>query len=310
MYVDVGYLLSASAVRVTGTSLRNGIQVDYESLIDALVQQAEALSELPMLRVHWYDSAREGVPDGPQQFIGELPNVKLRLGRFGVDSQQKGVDLRIGLDLVTHARNGVADVFILISGDDDLTEAVEEAQVHGVQVILLAVPNAQDRPHGISRHLIRAADGLKIIFSDAIDQAVTKVKSLSAVPSTVTVSQGGPLRVKAPSTGFTAREAPGPSSAPASRGASRMPAVGTADHAEPVDLSEQIGSVVTNVLTTFRSSATPEALAELTAGKPSIPRDIDKALLTDLSDRLGEDDLSEAVRQRLRARFWEQYDQV
>lgn len=310
LYVDVGYLLSASAVRVTGTSLRNGIQVDYESLIDGLVQQAERLSELPMLRVHWYDSARDGVPDGPQQFIGELPNVKLRLGRFGVDSQQKGVDLRIGLDLVTHARNAVADVFILVSGDDDLTEAVEEAQVHGVQVILLAVPNAQDRPHGISRHLIRAADGLKIIFPDTIDQAVTKVKSLSAVPSTVAVSQGGPLRAKAPSTGFTGREASGLSSMPASRGTPGMPAIGTTNHEEPVDLAEQIRAVVTNVLTTFRSSAMPEALAELTAGKPSIPRDIDKALLTDLSDRLGEDDLSEAVRHQLRARFWEQYDQV
>ncbi|WP_428967099.1 NYN domain-containing protein [Micromonospora fluostatini] len=41
---------------------------------------------------------------------------------------------------MTHARNAVADVFVLVPGDDDLTEAVEEAQVHGVQVILLAVP--------------------------------------------------------------------------------------------------------------------------------------------------------------------------
>ena len=160
--MDVGYLLSGAAVRVTGTSLRNGIQVDYESLIDGLVQQAEKLSELPVLRVHWYDSARDGVPDAQQQSIGELSNVKLRLGRFGMEGQQKGVDLRIGLDLVTHARNGIAEVFILVSGDDDLTEAVEEAQVHGVQVFLLAIPNADDKPHGISRHLIRAADGLKI----------------------------------------------------------------------------------------------------------------------------------------------------
>ncbi|MFY1686188.1 NYN domain-containing protein [Micromonospora sp. WMMD730] len=313
--MDVGYLLSAAAVRVTGTSLRNGIQVDYESLIDALVQQSEALSELPMLRVHWYDSARDGVPDGSQQFIGELPNVKLRLGRFGVDGQQKGVDLRIGLDLVMHARNAVADVFVLVSGDDDLTEAVEEAQVHGVQVILLAVPNGQDRPHGISRHLIRAADGLKIIFPDAIDTAVTKMETPSAVPSPMAVSPGGHQpggRAKAPMTGSTAQEgsrAPRLSSVPASSGALAI-RTDTTNHEDPPDLAEQIGSVVTNVLTTFRSSATPEALAELTAGKPSIPRDIDKALLTDLSERLGEVDLGEAVRHQLRARFWEQYDQA
>ncbi|GAA0562596.1 NYN domain-containing protein [Paractinoplanes ferrugineus] len=282
--MDVGYLLSATAVRVTGTSLRNGIQVDYEPLIDALVQQAEALSELPVLRVHWYDSARDGVPDTLQQFIGELPNVKLRLGRFGVDGQQKGVDLRIGLDLVTHARNGAADVFILVSGDDDLTEAVEEAQVHGVQVILLAVPNAEDRPHGISRHLIRAADGLKILFPDTIDQTVTKVEMSPppTQPTAQSIAVGGPggrLRAKA-------------------------------KYEEPAELAEQIDSVVTNVLTTFRRSATPEALAELTTGKPSIPRDIDKALLTDLSDRRGGTDLSEAVRHQLRGEFWEQYDKV
>src|SRR4051794_22337312 len=182
LYVDVGYLLSAAAVRVTGTSLRNGIHVDYEPLVDALIQQAERLTELPVLRVHWYDSARDGVPDNQQQLIGELPNVKLRLGRFGVDGQQKGVDLRIGLDLVTHARNGAADVFILVSGDDDLTEAVEEAQVHGVQVILLAVPNTENKPHGISRHLMRAADGLELLPPEAIDRTVTRVETPPAPP--------------------------------------------------------------------------------------------------------------------------------
>lgn len=156
LYVDVGYLLSSAAVRVTGTSLRSGVHVDYAPLIDSLVRQAERMSGLSVMRVHWYDSARDGVPDPQQQRIGELPRVKLRLGRFGMDGQQKGVDLRIGLDLVTHARHGAADVFVLVSGDDDLTEAVEEAQVHGVQVILLAVPNTEEKPHGISRHLIRA----------------------------------------------------------------------------------------------------------------------------------------------------------
>jgi uncharacterized LabA/DUF88 family protein len=292
LYVDVGYLLSAVAVRVTGTSLRNGVQVDYEPLIDALVQQAEALSELPVLRVHWYDSARDGVPDGQQQFIGELPNVKLRLGRFGVDGQQKGVDLRIGLDLVTHARNGAAEVFILVSGDDDLTEAVEEAQVHGVQVILLAVPNASDKPHGISRHLIRAADGLKIIFPDTVDQTVTKVEVAPAA--------------RPPSTALTWPAVP--------RAAPKSPAPAEASsrpHPEDSqELAEQIDSVVDNVLATFRRSATPEVLAELTAGKPSIPRDIDKALLTDLSDRRGEIDLSEDLRHRLRAQFWKNYDEA
>ncbi|MEV0900989.1 NYN domain-containing protein [Actinoplanes sp. NPDC049802] len=292
--MDVGYLLSAAAVRVTGTSLRNGIQVDYESLVDELVQQAEKLSELPVLRVHWYDSARDGVPDTQQQFIGELSNVKLRLGRFGVEGQQKGVDLRIGLDLVTHARNGVSEVFFLVSGDDDLTEAVEEAQVHGVQVFLLAVPSADDRPHGISRHLIRAADGLKILFPEIIDRTVTKVE----MPPMVVASKAGRPQADAIPMSLDGRGDSDPFHPPA-----------TYPSGTSID-SEQIDSVVNGVLTTFRKSASAEELAALAAGKPSIPRDIDKALLTDLSDRLGEIDLNEAVRHKLRAQFWAKYDEA
>ena len=85
---------------------------------------------------------RDGVPDPKHQIIGELPKV-----------------------------------FILISGDDDLTEAVAEAQVHGVQVILLAVANTENKPHGMSRHLIRAADGLEILPPETIAQTVTKAET-------------------------------------------------------------------------------------------------------------------------------------
>ncbi len=81
-----------------------------------------------VLRVHWYDSARNGVPDARQERIGELSKVKLRLGRFGVNGEQKGVDLRIGLDLVAYE-------FFLVSSSNDL----DEAQVHGVQVVVRAV---------------------------------------------------------------------------------------------------------------------------------------------------------------------------
>ncbi|WP_200182848.1 NYN domain-containing protein, partial [Tomitella biformata] len=175
LYVDAGYLLASAATRVTGTSLRGGIHVEYPPLIRTLIDTAETLSGLPALRVHWYDSARNGVPDTQQERIGELSKVKLRLGRFGVNGEQKGVDLRMGLDLVAHARNGASDVFFLVSGDDDLAEAVEEAQVHGIQVVLLAVPTLAGKPHGVSRHLIRAADELDSIDGAAIDAAVLKV---------------------------------------------------------------------------------------------------------------------------------------
>ena len=128
-----------------------------------------------MLRVNWYDSGggRGGTPDRVQEQIGLLPRVKLRLGRLSHAGEQKGVDLKIGLDLVTHARNNAVDVMFLVSGDDDLTEAVEEAQAHGIEVVLMAVQVVGGKPHAVSKHLLRAADRLELLEEKAIDSSVT-----------------------------------------------------------------------------------------------------------------------------------------
>ena len=95
---------------------------DFVTAIDTASQRAEAA--IAGIRESALEAQRAlgGQKELAQQRIGELPKVKLRLGRFGVDGQQKGVDLRIGLDLVAHARNGAADVFFLVSGDDDLVD--------------------------------------------------------------------------------------------------------------------------------------------------------------------------------------------
>ncbi|WP_072816218.1 NYN domain-containing protein [Rhodococcus zopfii] len=318
LYIDVGYLLASAATRVTGTSLRSGIHVDYSGLVSALVETAQDRSGLPVLRVYWYDSARHGIPDVQQERIGELSKVKLRLGRFGVNGEQKGVDLRIGLDLVAHARNGTSDVFFLVSGDDDLTEAVEEAQVHGVQVVLLAVPTATGTSHGVSRHLIRAADELDIIDGGVIDAAVLKVDR-QPVPAPLPTSPA-PLGVPATRpAGRTpldvaararASSTPRPSSVLAYSSTTGSPAqvLPGYDHDEAKD-DPAIDEVVTRVLTSFRESATADEKLELARARPSIPREIDRALLLDASVAMQHYDLDENSRYRLRARFWEKYDE-
>jgi len=174
VYVDVGYLLASAATRVTGSSLRSGIEVDYAGLIAGLVAQVEADSGLPLLRVNWYDSGARsgGQPDYHQDQIGLLPRIKLRLGRLSYAGEQKGVDVRLGLDLALQGRARVADVVYLVSGDDDLTEAVEEAQSAGVQVVLLSVPGLNGHGHAVSKHLRRAADGEQPIDAEIIDRCV------------------------------------------------------------------------------------------------------------------------------------------
>lgn len=228
-YVDVGYLLAAAATRVTGSSLRRGVQTEYAELIAALIAQIEADSGMPLLRVNWYDAGSRpgGMPDATQDEIGALPRVKLRLGRLSYSGEQKGVDVRIGLDLAIQAQHRVADVAYLVSGDDDLTEAVEEAQGRGVQVVLLAVAGQDERPLAVSKHLIRAADRVLLIDPAAIDRTV---KSM-AIPEGLLSSLAGDAEAAGPAADAGAEAEAGaatdPSAVPSTAGSSADAAGGT-----------------------------------------------------------------------------------
>ncbi|HWT33966.1 MAG TPA: NYN domain-containing protein [Microbacterium sp.] len=315
LYVDAGYLLSASATRVAGTSLRGAVTVDYAELAASLIRHAEASEGLKVLRINWYDAGRHGTPSLEQEQIALLPRLKLRLGRTGYDGEQKGVDLRIGLDMLTHARNGAADVFFLVSGDDDLTEAVEEAQAHGVQVTVLAIPDAEGNPHGVSRHLRMAADSVEVFSGQTIDALVERraVADSAAVGVPSPAMFGGTHRPAAPvtaavPTGGANRRVSEPAARPAHElvysSATGAAPTGQAVYVDDAHLTEQIDEVCRRVLTAWLRGAAPEARTALDAGRPQIPRDIDRTLLVDLSDARGEYDLTDSLRYRLRERFW------
>jgi hypothetical protein len=363
VYVDVGYLLASAATRVTGTSLRSGVEVDHWSLIQAIMEQAAESSGLPVLRVNWYDSGggRGGTPDREQEQIGLLPRVKLRLGRLSHSGEQKGVDLKIGLDLVTHARNSAVDVMFLLSGDDDLTEAVEEAQAHGIEVVLLAVPGDRGKPHAVSKHLLRAADRLELISEKAIDSAVTTVVremfqqpvvpyvpqepartdaapapaagATAAVAAAVTsppvapappadhgadhadhgADHGAEGGAKPPTPALMPRKltAPLPPAAPvppaavlAYQSTTGRPSGGWFESVDPAEEERLVDQVCASVLDSWARGASDEARADLLRGEPTIPSEIDRALLVDLSNRLGIYALDEPTRHILRSRFW------
>lgn len=319
VYVDAGYLLSASATLVTGTSLRSGINVNYKSLLDALLNEGARCSDLRVLRVHWYDAAYRGVPGHEHEQIGMLPRVKLRLGRVGFEGQQKGVDLRIGLDMVTHARNGAVDTIVLVSGDDDLTVAVEEAQLHGVEVILLAVPDQNERPQAVSRHLQLAADQLEIVDRGVIEGAVTR----KARPLTPEPPVSKPVEVPANTSqppvptpaSIVARDlttARPTSSAPRSllaySSSTAGPASGDLRYLADEEYAEQIERVARKVVQSFLTSAATADRDALQQGRPSIPQDLDRALLQDMSQTVDLYYLDDEIRTELRRAFWHAVD--
>lgn len=74
--------------------------------------------------------------------------------------EQKGVDLRIGLDVASLAVRRIVDTIVLMSGDSDFVPALKFARREGVRVILDALG------HGIRAALFEHAD--LVIDSSAV----------------------------------------------------------------------------------------------------------------------------------------------
>ena len=60
---------------------------------------------------------------------------------FKPDFEQKGVDLKIGLDIATYSLNRSVERIILVTGDTDLIPAMKLARRCGVQLVGIDLPN-------------------------------------------------------------------------------------------------------------------------------------------------------------------------
>lgn len=60
----------------------------------------------------------------------------LRLEDFYLDITQKGVDMRVGLDIATMAERGIVTQIIMISGDSDFVPAAKHARREGIDFII------------------------------------------------------------------------------------------------------------------------------------------------------------------------------
>lgn len=133
-----------------------------------------------LIRTYYYTCALPPDHDDPsrqaqQRFFTALqrvPYTELRLGKLVKREnqceacgdkrsryQEKGVDMRIGVDMLAAASKGLYDVAILVSGDGDLVEAVKAVKDLGKHVELATFPK------GRSDELAAAADVLTVLNS-------------------------------------------------------------------------------------------------------------------------------------------------
>jgi uncharacterized LabA/DUF88 family protein len=161
--VDVGYIFAAAGELLLQTSSRRDFRVDAVPLIQAISKHADELVRGELLRVYWYDAARDRVPTIDQRVIAQLPQVKLRLGNLNARGQQKGVDAQIRADMEALARHRAITDAVLVAGDEDMVPAVEAAQAYGVRVHLWGI----EPPYGTNQaeRLVWESDTVEVLDS-------------------------------------------------------------------------------------------------------------------------------------------------
>ncbi len=329
IFIDAGFLLSLGGHRVAGTTLRSSFTTHYESLVRGIKLAVEESTGLSNLRVYWYDASRDGLFTEQHKRIGLIPGVKVRLGRISYNGEQKGVDLRLALDLVAVARNRAASVAFLVSGDDDLAEAVEEAQDLGMKVVLLGVSKSDSRlgVASVAEHLALTADSIECLPDSLLDTSFTKV--IGWDPPHVDHSpridklnfgkhgDGDSVNSSVPTPAVMAKRPARPTSDDfvasteivySSDGTVSGYQGHSAYEQKELGVAEEIGGKVAQ---SWLALTTQAEVLELLADKPQLPLEIDRTLLKDCAQVLGEWKTDQQkIRRVLRRGFWDYLDRL
>ena len=311
--VDVGYIYAAAGELLFASSSRRDFRVDAPPLIQVITKHADEIIRGELLRVYWYDAARDRVPTIDQRVIAQMPWVKLRLGNLNARGQQKGVDAQIRADMEALARHRAITDAVLIAGDEDMVPAVEAAQAYGVRVHLWGI----EPPYGTNQaeRLVWESDTVDVLDASFLRPYFTK--NLASVdqgrPDPGAFGPvGSPPSVPSPAQLFGERHGRLPMTQPMSRtgahaamapggwsptGTGPMPRLGP-DRARVEEAGEHVAQKW--ILTRGRDN-----IRDLLPG-PILPPVIDKELLVDAEKELGLSLRSyQEAREWLRDAFWE-----
>ena len=301
--VDVGYIYASAGELLFGATARKEYKVDADKLIQALTRHAEEHVRGELLRVYWYDAARDRVPTFDQRVIAQMPWVKLRLGNLNARGQQKGVDAQIRADMEALARHRAITDGILIAGDEDMVPAVEAAQAFGVRVHLWGV----EPPYGTNQaeRLVWESDTVDVIERAFIEPFFTRV--LTPEPAAAAAAEPGPARVGPPIPAQSG-QAPSPAQVFGDRHMSRpMSRPLPITHLPPSRLGpdrERVEEAGEHVAQKWILTRGEDNIRDLLPG-PILPPVIDKELLVEAEKELGLSLRSyQEAREWLRDAFW------
>jgi uncharacterized LabA/DUF88 family protein len=308
--VDVGYIYASAGELLFSAASRREYRVDADKLIQALSKLADEKVRGELLRVYWYDAARDRVPTIDQRVIAQMPWVKLRLGNLNARGQQKGVDAQIRADMEALARHRAITDAILVAGDEDMVPAVEAAQAYGVRVHLWGV----EPPYGTNQaeRLVWESDTVDVLERSFIEPYFTRqLTPEPAHAAAAAAAAAGETSLVRAGQAVAAQAAPGaPSPAQvfgdrhASRPMSRPIPITQLSGARLGPDRERVEEAGEHVAQKWILTRGEDNIRDLLPG-PILPPVIDKELLVDAEKELG---LSlrayQEAREWLRDAFW------
>ena len=132
------------------------------------------LGRRQLVRIYYYN-AKVGIKEEPERYrqqqtffasVNAIPYSELRLGRLVYNNwpntppYEKGTDVQLATDMITHSYKNNYDVAVLVAGDNDFVSAVQAVKDNGkhVEVALFG-------KQGTSRQLRSVADRVITINS-------------------------------------------------------------------------------------------------------------------------------------------------
>jgi uncharacterized LabA/DUF88 family protein len=297
--VDVGYIYAAAGELLLGASSRREYRVDAPGLIQELTKNAENKIRGELLRVYWYDAARDRVPTIDQRVIAQMPWVKLRLGNLNARGQQKGVDAQIRADMEALARHRAITDAVLVAGDEDMLPAVEAAQAYGVRIHLWGI----EPPYGTNQaeRLVWESDTVEVLDAAFVKPYFTHQPVTEAEPARLDVQ--ATAIVPSPAQLFGERHAPRPATKAGGHGTAGPPGAAAAGKLGPD--RERVEEAGEHVAQKWILTRGEDNIRDLLPG-PILPPVIDKELLVEAEKELGQSLRPyQEAREWLRDAFWE-----
>lgn len=156
---------------IDGSNLYHSLRQHYgRTNIDFVELCSRLANGRDLVRAYYYNAAIDQQRD-PERYANQLrffdrmrriPRLEVRLGTLvyradpEVPPYEKGIDVRIATDMLTHAFRANYDVAILVSGDTDFADAIQAVKDLGrnVEVALFGNPASSRRLRDVADDVI------------------------------------------------------------------------------------------------------------------------------------------------------------